>query len=172
MTMAAPRTETVLLTGSTGNLGSHILKSLIEDRGISRIYALNRKDSRGGVSVRARQEAGFEQRGIDSALAASEKVVYVEGDAASLGSELREEVLRAVTCVIHNGKIYPRTTTEGTTVLIVQWIAWPTKFTSPLTAVEPMIQQTRALIDLALQSPHPTPPRFLFISSESVYKSA
>ncbi|KII85378.1 hypothetical protein PLICRDRAFT_313944 [Plicaturopsis crispa FD-325 SS-3] len=151
--MPAPHIETVLLTGSTGNLGSHILKSLIEDRSIARIYALNRKDSRGaaGVSVRARQESGFEQRGVDSALAASEKVVFVEGDAASLSAQLREEVLRTVTCVIHN--------------------AWPTKFTSPLSAVEPMIQQTRALIDLALQSPHPTPPRFLFISSESVYKN-
>lgn len=84
-------------------LGTYVLELLIKDSTVKRIYALNRKDS-GGFSVYARQKQAFRQRGLDSALAGSPKVVYVEGDAASLSPQLRYEVLQEVTCIIHNGK--------------------------------------------------------------------
>ncbi|KII85379.1 hypothetical protein PLICRDRAFT_44672 [Plicaturopsis crispa FD-325 SS-3] len=147
-TTSTPHAETVLLTGSTGMLGTYVLDLLLKDSTVKRIYALNRKDS-GGFPVEARQKQAFRQRGLDSALAGSAKVVYVEGDAASLSAQLRYEVLQEVTCIIHN--------------------AWPVRFTASLASLEPMVQQTRSLIDLALESPHLTPPRFVFVSSESVY---
>ncbi|KII85380.1 hypothetical protein PLICRDRAFT_313940 [Plicaturopsis crispa FD-325 SS-3] len=147
---STPHAETVLLTGSTGTLGTYILELLLKDSTVKRIYALNRREP-GGLSVRTRQKQAFRQRGLDSALAGSAKVLYVEGDAASLSPQLRHQVSQEVTCIIHN--------------------VWPVRFTASLVSLEPMIRKTRALVDLALESPHSSPPRFVFVSSDSIYHS-
>jgi len=69
----------VLLTGSTGNLGSHILEALLRDPRILRIYAFNRPSSR-QVSLLDRHIERFEDKGFDKALLASEKLTFIEGD--------------------------------------------------------------------------------------------
>ncbi|KAI4943374.1 putative NRPS-like protein biosynthetic cluster [Alternaria rosae] len=40
-----PSRQTVILTGSTGSLGSHILEQLLRDPGVERIYCLNRSEN-------------------------------------------------------------------------------------------------------------------------------
>ena len=71
----------VLLTGSTGNIGSHILEALLRDPRILRIYAYNRPSPR-QVSLLDRHRERFEDKGFDKALLASEKLVFLEGDAS------------------------------------------------------------------------------------------
>jgi male sterility protein len=71
----------VLLTGSTGNIGSHILEALLRDPRILRIYAFNRPSPR-QVSLLDRHRERFEDKGFDKALLASEKLVFLEGDAS------------------------------------------------------------------------------------------
>lgn len=71
----------VLLTGSTGSIGSHILEALIREPRILRIYAFNRPSSR-QVSLLDRHRERFEDKGFDKALLASEKLVFLEGDAS------------------------------------------------------------------------------------------
>ena len=73
----------VLLTGSTGNIGSHILEALLRDSRILRIYAFNRPSPRQPeVSLLDRHRERFEDKGFDKALLASEKLVFLEGDAS------------------------------------------------------------------------------------------
>ncbi|KAG5644717.1 hypothetical protein DXG03_007941 [Asterophora parasitica] len=74
-----PVTSSILLTGSTGNLGSDVLALLLRDPSVTKIYALNRRSSRGPASERVR--AQFSAKGLDVAALESEKLVYLEGDA-------------------------------------------------------------------------------------------
>ena len=71
----------VLLTGSTGNIGSHILEALLRDPRILRIYAYNRPSPR-QVSLLDRHRERFEDKGFDKALLFSEKLKFLEGDAS------------------------------------------------------------------------------------------
>ena len=68
---------TVLLTGSTGNLGSHILEALLRDPRILRIYAFNRTSSHQPLDRHIRR---FENNGLDKVLLTSEKLTFLEGD--------------------------------------------------------------------------------------------
>ena len=68
---------TVLLTGSTGNLGSYILKTLLRDPKILRIYAFNRHSSHQPLD---RHIERFENNGFDKAWLTSDKLTFVEGD--------------------------------------------------------------------------------------------
>ena len=69
----------VLLTGSTGNIGSHILEALLRESRILRIYAFNRPSSR-PVSLLDRHRERFEDKGFDESLLVSQKLVFLEGD--------------------------------------------------------------------------------------------
>lgn len=71
----------VLLTGSTGNIGSHILEALLRDSRILRIYAFNRPSFR-QVSLLDRHRERFEDKGFDKALLTCEKLTFLEGDAS------------------------------------------------------------------------------------------
>lgn len=144
----------VLLTGSTGNLGAQILASLLEDEKVELVYALNRP-STGSTSMFERHRDRFEDKALDASLLASDKLVFVEGDAASPNLGLPEhtyEKLRvSVSLIIHN--------------------AWKLDFNQSLGSFEPNIRGTRHLIDLALSGPHPGSTRYLFTSSVSSAQS-
>ena len=71
----------VLLTGSTGNIGAHILEALLREPRILRIYTFNRPSSR-QVSLLDRHRERFEDKGFDTLLLTSEKLVFLEGDAS------------------------------------------------------------------------------------------
>ncbi|KAJ7198969.1 hypothetical protein GGX14DRAFT_525295, partial [Mycena pura] len=137
----------ILLTGSTGSLGSQILSSLLRDDRVAKIYAFNRPSVDGAVSSAKRHLVAFNTRGLDAELLTSPKLVFVEGqtDAKSLGlsGDIYKEIQSSVTLIIHN--------------------AWRLDFNLPLTAFENHVIGTRHLIGLALGSS--LSPKFLFTSS-------
>ncbi|KAF9228211.1 acetyl-CoA synthetase-like protein [Gyrodon lividus] len=137
----------VLLTGSTGGLGSYLLASLLGNEDVTVVYASNRPSRTG--TIKQRQRAAFEDRGLETALLSSEKLVYVEGDAAQqklgIDHNIYEELRDSLTVIIHN--------------------AWRLDFNLSLSSFEPNIRGTRNLIDLALSSKRSSKPRFLFTSS-------
>jgi len=145
---ANPSSEVVLLTGSTGGLGSQLLAQLVVMPTVSRIYAFNRPAGDGRTS-RDRHLEAFLDRGDDTALLDSEKITFVEGDTAVEGFAIRGELLKeirnSVTTIIHN--------------------AWRVDFNLALSSFEPAIRGVRYMIDLALKSPHSSPPRVMFTSS-------
>ena len=66
----------VLITGSTGNVGSHILASLLAEARIKRVYTLNRASS----SDQDRQTAAFKARGLPVDILEGNKFVKLVGD--------------------------------------------------------------------------------------------
>lgn len=89
-----PAGSIVLLTGSTGGLGSFLLVQLIENPVVERVYAFNRPSS---TSSAERQRSSFISKGLSVDLLKSDKLVYVEADASQdkcgLSHSLYEEVL-------------------------------------------------------------------------------
>lgn len=147
-----PSKDTILLTGSTGALGSNILALLIASPSVARIYAFNRK-SRSSIPLLDRQKSALLERGLDPSLAASKKVVLVEGDVTKqdlgISTELLSEIRVSITHIIHN--------------------AWPVNFNLSLESFEPQVKGLRHLVDLSLSSPHPSPPRVLFTASIGMF---
>ncbi|KAG2133342.1 putative aminoadipate reductase [Suillus clintonianus] len=144
----------VILTGSTGGLGSYLLASLLQREDVSVVYAFNRL-SRDDASIEQRQKSSFEDRGLDTSLLQSEKLMYIEtdtsGDDLGLEKGLYQKIRTSVTIIIHN--------------------AWRLDFNLALSSFEPNVRGTRNLIDLALSSPYHPKPRFLFTSSISTAQS-
>ena len=92
--------ETILLTGSTGGLGSQLLAQLVAMPSISRIYAFNRPAQK---SSRDRHFEAFLGRGNDVALLDSEKIVYVEGDADVEGFNIQPALFAEVSLIFATG---------------------------------------------------------------------
>ena len=65
----------VLLTGSTGNIGSHILASLLSDDRVGKIYTLDRASS----SSSQRLKAAFAVRGLPLVLLEDKRLVPLTG---------------------------------------------------------------------------------------------
>ncbi|KAG6849167.1 hypothetical protein H0H93_010844 [Arthromyces matolae] len=70
----------VLLTGSTGNLGSEILLDLLKNDRVQHVYTFNRPSTRGDA-IEDRQIKAFNERRLDTTFLRSEKLSYVLGDA-------------------------------------------------------------------------------------------
>lgn len=87
--------DVILITGTTGALGSAALAKLVASKSVGKIYAVNRR-SKQGVAMIKRQEQAFMSRGYDPGIAKSHKVVLIEGDLTRDGlqvaTSLREEV--------------------------------------------------------------------------------
>ncbi|KAG8734983.1 hypothetical protein FRC10_011139 [Ceratobasidium sp. 414] len=147
--LCSPPSERVLLTGTTGGLGSHLLAQLLANDRVERVWALNRRSHPNGRSLRQRQCDAFQDKQLDVALLDSPKLVLLESNIAveqlGLPSEIYEEVKSTSSLFIHN--------------------AWQVNFNLSLQSFEPSIRGTYNLIDLALASKHR--PRFLFTSSVS-----
>ncbi|KAJ3528253.1 hypothetical protein NM688_g8022 [Phlebia brevispora] len=121
----------VLLTGSTGNVGSHVLATLLKDSRINTVYTLNRGSCAAVASNEKRQFTAFEERGLPTALLSSKKLVQLFGDLSAHDFGLPEptynELAHTVTHVIHN--------------------AWKVDFNQSLKSFEPLIASTRHLIN-------------------------
>ncbi|KAJ7194340.1 putative aminoadipate reductase [Mycena pura] len=134
----------VLLTGSTGNLGSEILTSLLENSTVHYVYAFNRFSNSGSM---ARHVERFRERGLDLELLSSTKLRFIEGQTAEeilgLDSALYHEIRCSVTLIIHN--------------------AWKMDFNLSLPSFEQHLVGTRRLVDMALSAARS--PRFIFASS-------
>ncbi|KAG5350707.1 hypothetical protein C0989_009601 [Termitomyces sp. Mn162] len=144
--LSAPKNKVILLTGSTGNLGSQILADLLLDPSVERVYALNRAST---GSILERHTERFQDKGLDIKLLQSDRLAFVEGDAAlsrfGLSDQLYNEISDSVTDIIHT--------------------AWHLDFNLSLSSFEPNVRGTRKLIDFARSGPHPESIRFLFTSS-------
>lgn len=145
----------VLLTGSTGGLGSQILSILVEDKRVDKIYALNRPSSK--ASVYERQKIAFEERKLSLAALESEtlKVTYLEGDLAAehlgLDTNVFREVQSSATIIIHSAGIL--------------------NFNYSLSSFESQVRGTHNLAKLALSSLNARQIRFLYTSSISVSRN-
>jgi hypothetical protein len=99
-----PDQETVLITGTTGALGSHTLAFLLTLPEISTVYALNRP----GANVVERQHASFAKHGIDAEFVSSPKLRILESDLTKpdfgISPDDFMEIRKRVTCIIHNGE--------------------------------------------------------------------
>jgi len=71
-----------------------MLAQLLEAPAVTRVYAFNRPSKT--ATLRARQVSAFKQRGLNTDLLSSDKLVYVEGDlnapGFALGDKLHGEV--------------------------------------------------------------------------------
>lgn len=109
--------QTVLLTGSTGLLGAHLLDGLCASPRVKRVVAMNR-DGDGGAS---RQDAASAARGLSTDWA---KVDFVGVDLArpdlGLGAARYDELRGAADRIIHN--------------------AWPVNFHMGVASFEPHIR--------------------------------
>jgi len=78
----------VLLTGSTGHLGCHLLASLTKNPAVHRIYALNRPKN---LSVEERHRERFRAAGLDFDDLKSNKIRFIEGDLSARNLGLSKE---------------------------------------------------------------------------------
>ncbi|KZT70000.1 acetyl-CoA synthetase-like protein [Daedalea quercina L-15889] len=131
----------VLLTGTTGNLGAHVLALLLEDGRAKRVYALNR-----GSGLVHRQRAAFDAAQLPVELVSDSKLTLLSVDFAqesfNLPRDVVDEIQRTVTHVVH--------------------IAWRVDFNLALTSFETQIASAVRLLTMA-----PTA-HYLFTSSVSV----
>jgi hypothetical protein len=76
-----PSQDVVLLTGSTGGLGSQLLVGLLADSKVAKVITLNRSSTQS--SLLERHKAVFSDRGLDVALLKSPKLILLEGEVSS-----------------------------------------------------------------------------------------
>ncbi|KAL1598032.1 putative NRPS-like protein biosynthetic cluster [Paraconiothyrium brasiliense] len=136
-----PTKHTVVVTGSTGSLGTHILEQLLANPEVEKIYCLNRSDT-----AEARTKEAFSRNQHDAT--SLSKAAFIKTDFSleklGLADELYACLLRTVTVFIHS--------------------AWSVDFNLSLESYEPThIAGTRRAIDFAAASAHKAP--IVFISS-------
>ncbi|KAL6304984.1 hypothetical protein BKA93DRAFT_731865 [Sparassis latifolia] len=137
----------VLLTGSTGSLGSALLSDLARSPFVTKVIGLNRQSA---SDIHKRQLAALTKIGVDLG-EDWKKVVLLEGDLSlehfGLDSSTYDG-LRKVTHIIHN--------------------AWPMDFNRSLTSFRPHLDASRNIVQLCLDSTCRSPVRVLFSSSIAV----
>ncbi|KAI9925939.1 hypothetical protein MW887_005745 [Aspergillus wentii] len=138
------RTSTVILTGSTGSLGNYILRELLNEPSILKIYCLNRSGDAKQRQFQSFKEKGLTVDGLDS------RVEFLQAQFGSvqlgLSDQRYTELQQSVDLIIHN--------------------AWKVNFNHRVEAFEnPHIHGVRRLVDLCLASSNA--PHLHFISSIS-----
>ncbi|KAL1792436.1 hypothetical protein ACET3X_008943 [Alternaria dauci] len=136
-----PSKQTVILTGSTGSLGSHILEQLLRNPDVERVYCLNRSDN-----AETRQKDSFSK--YHDPMADFSKAVFYKTDFGvdhfGLPDATYNHLLSTATMFIHS--------------------AWSVDFNLSLESYEGThIAGTARAISFALHSRYKTP--IIFISS-------
>ncbi|ROW18114.1 hypothetical protein VPNG_00182 [Cytospora leucostoma] len=132
----------VLLTGSTGAVGTYLLRALLDRDGIGRIFCLSRREDGG----RAAQHKSFTAAGLATTeLDNDDRVIFIKADfqqpLLGLARPTYELLQSKIGLVIH--------------------AAWPVNFNLTLTAFRPQLAGLVNLLSLAALSTA----RFTFISS-------
>lgn len=141
----------VILTGSTGTLGTFFLRALLDQPGIGQIYCLNRSEDGGRAIQQQRMiERGFNADCLD------ERVVFLRADLSlpllGLGEDTYKKLKSDVDLVIHN--------------------AWPVNFNLRLTEFQPHLAGLVNLFRFATEAKslgHAT--SIFFVSSVSAVAS-
>ncbi|KAF9445031.1 acetyl-CoA synthetase-like protein [Macrolepiota fuliginosa MF-IS2] len=146
-TASEPERKVFALTGSTGSLGVHTLRSLLERDDVEKVYCLHRGTA--DVAVQ-RHKKLFQDRSLPISLLDSGKVSFVQVDLSKpdLGlSKAKYDKLRnSLTHIVH--------------------AAWELNFNWGIERFERVhIAGVRHLIDLSIASTLPRSPRVVFISS-------
>jgi hypothetical protein len=103
----------VLLTGSTGTLGSYILADLLGRPEVSTVYLLNRFSAAPGTYSSMRQLKAFEERGLNTRLlTSSRKVCYLEGDMSQDRLGLTSHTYERV-CSLSSGQLIADKTSKA-----------------------------------------------------------
>lgn len=151
-TSSHQRKTVVLLTGSTGSLGCHLLSTLLQLPTIASIICLNRPHQDG--TGRSRQEAAFARQKINIGLEAWSRIELLDTDTKSMHLGLTEDAFKryqaSVSHVIHN--------------------AWPMDFNRRFESFQGQFQALRNLLifTAGASSSSKRRPRFLFTSSIAV----
>ena len=133
--------NTVILTGSTGSLGSYLLHSLMRQKNVKKVYCLNRT-----ADGAKRQAEVSTPRGLSTNWP-KDRVQFLQVDLSEpkfgLKPEQYQELLSQTTHIIHS--------------------QWPVNFNYGITSFEAHIRGVRRLIDFALASERA--PSLFFVSS-------
>jgi len=133
--------QSVVLTGSTGALGSYLLDALISCESVSTIYCLNRS-----ADAEQRQAKGNASRGLTSEWD-SHQVKFLTSDYSlpdlGLGQEMYSDIAANASLILHN--------------------AWQVDFNISLDSYESHVRGVRHLLDLCLNSAHQA--KIFFLSS-------
>ncbi|KAL4879373.1 NRPS-like enzyme [Aspergillus karnatakaensis] len=138
-----PPQLTVILTGSTGSLGTYLLYTLLQNPSIAKIYCLNRSDAQ------ERQIASFKEKALDHIpLQNPQRVQFLTVSFGEpkfgLNDSKYTQLLESVNLVIHN--------------------AWKVNFNHPVSSFEdPHLKGVREFIAFSTQSRHRA--HIAFISS-------
>lgn len=136
-----PTAAIVLLTGSTGTLGSYLLDALLRRGDVAEVICLNRTED-----AAERQLKGNAEKGLCVDFS-SPKVRFMHSDLSQHQLRLSQLdydlILSKVTVILHN--------------------QWPVNFNLPLSSFEPQLQGTVNLVKFAVQASHR--PSFFFVSS-------
>ncbi|CAK7211993.1 putative NRPS-like protein biosynthetic cluster [Sporothrix eucalyptigena] len=137
----------VILTGSTGSLGSYLLDTLLSNPSVRKVYCLNRS-----ANARERQEAGARTRGLLQDLS-SPRVEFLHADLSKprlgLSDANYNKLLGEATTILHN--------------------QWPVHFHLQIASFAPHLRGVRHLVDFAIESPRQ--PSLCFISSVGVVQA-
>ncbi|KAI0944350.1 Type I Iterative Polyketide synthase (PKS) [Taiwanofungus camphoratus] len=148
-----PPTNVVLITGTTGSFGAHVLARLLLSTWPRKVYAFLRKGA-SDIAALERQTQAFQSRGLDVTLLNTERLVLVEGDLVQpsfgLPSTTYAELYETVSHIVH--------------------IGWPVDWSASLAAYEPAIHGMRKLIDLGSQSESRRPIKILYASTSGVIR--
>ena len=143
-----PSSEIVILTGATGALGAHILSLLRSSPHVSEIHCL----------IRAASPTAARER-ISKSLLARNKAPL----------DPTSPQITCHPCKLSDSALGLPTSTYkdlATRTTLIVHAAWAVNFSMRLSSfVKDHIGGLRNLINLALASPHTTPPRFVFCSS-------
>lgn len=136
------KTKVVILTGSTGALGSYILHTLLSSNSVSHIFCLNR------VAGKESQIKRSQAHGLPTEFP-EDRVTFLNADLSQehfgLEPELFTRIKASATDIIHN--------------------AWPVNFNIPLSTFHPNIKGVTNLIEFAASASHS--PSLMFLSSLS-----
>ncbi|KAH9840927.1 ketoacyl-synt-domain-containing protein [Rhodofomes roseus] len=145
--------KVVLVTGTTGSVGAHLLVHLLQGTQFDKVYILVRKGAY-GQTAKARQKTALEARGLDVAVVEMDRLGVLEGDLLAyqlgLGAEVYAELAQTVTHVIH--------------------LAWPIDFGTPLANFESAIAGLRKLLDFSMASRSQSRMRLLFASTAGIFR--
>ncbi|OTB03901.1 hypothetical protein M426DRAFT_73780 [Hypoxylon sp. CI-4A] len=122
--------QTVLLTGSTGMLGSYMLDFMVRNPAVKKIICLNRAED-GGAE---RQAQAAKQRGLDPNFASKTEFLHADMSRPDFGipQEVYDRLLKEADRIIHN--------------------AWPVNFNIPVESFEPHLRSVRNIADFATLS--------------------
>jgi hypothetical protein len=147
----------VVLTGTTGALGSSLLADLLSSSAVSKVFALNR-DSPTGHTLMARQTQSFIDRGLDTSLLDSDKLILLTCDLSARDLGLDRVVLYEVrysSCLCYCSLTLSLPDSSHGDVHFSQWCvnASYSALTADRTHVLQLIELTSILLSCPLKVP-------------------